>query len=62
MVVLNEISRYHIAMAALRRANRPDIPTTVLIERCCAAIEAATAYAQKHLKIRQKFATGFGLQ
>src|SRR5216110_936361 len=42
--------RYHIAMAALRRANRPDIATSVLIERCRSALDAATAYAQTHFE------------
>jgi xylulose-5-phosphate/fructose-6-phosphate phosphoketolase len=50
MVVLNEISRYHLAIAALRRTNRPDIPTTVLVERCRSAIESATAYAHTHFE------------
>jgi xylulose-5-phosphate/fructose-6-phosphate phosphoketolase len=50
MVVLNEISRYHIAIAALRRANRPDIATQVLIDRCHAAIRSATEYAHEHFE------------
>jgi xylulose-5-phosphate/fructose-6-phosphate phosphoketolase len=50
MVVLNEISRYHVAIAALQRVNRPDISTTVLVERCRAAIDAATAYAHAHFE------------
>jgi xylulose-5-phosphate/fructose-6-phosphate phosphoketolase len=50
MVVLNEISRYHIAIAALQRVNRPDIPTTVLMERCRAAIDSATEYAYAHFE------------
>lgn len=50
MVVLNEISRYHLAIAALQRANRPDIPATVLVERCRSAIESATAYAHAHFE------------
>src|SRR6476661_6722387 len=33
MVVLNEMSRYHLAMAALRRANRTDVSASDLIER-----------------------------
>ena len=50
MVVLNEISRYHLAIAALQRANRPDIATTVLVDRCRAAIELATEYAHTHFE------------
>jgi phosphoketolase len=48
MVVLNEISRYHIAMAALQRANRSDIAASVLIQRCRTALDSATAYAHAH--------------
>lgn len=50
MVVLNDISRYHLASAALQRGNRPDIPTTVLVERCRAAIDSATEYAHAHFE------------
>jgi xylulose-5-phosphate/fructose-6-phosphate phosphoketolase len=50
MVVLNEISRYHIAIAALQRANRSDIANSVLIERCRAALDSATAYAHEHFE------------
>ena len=45
MVVLNEMSRYHLAAAALRWANRADLPTSALIAQCRSAIESATAYA-----------------
>jgi xylulose-5-phosphate/fructose-6-phosphate phosphoketolase len=54
MVVLNEISRYHIAMAALQRANRPDIATSVLIDRCRSALDSATAYAHAHFEDPQE--------
>ena len=50
MVALNEISRYHLATAALQRANRSDIPTSVLTQRCRDALEAATAYAHEHFE------------
>jgi xylulose-5-phosphate/fructose-6-phosphate phosphoketolase len=50
MVVLNEISRYHIAMAALQRANRPDISMSVLVERCRAEVESASTYAHAHFE------------
>jgi len=50
MVVLNEISRYHIAIAALQRANRPDIPAQVLIDRCRSQLESATIYAHEHFE------------
>ena len=48
MVALNEISRYHLVMAALQRANRSDIPTSVLTQRCQAALESASAYAHEN--------------
>jgi hypothetical protein len=50
MVVLNEISRYHIAMAALQRANRPGMATSGLIEQCRSALDSATAYAHAHFE------------
>jgi xylulose-5-phosphate/fructose-6-phosphate phosphoketolase len=50
MVVLNDVSRYHIAMNALQRANRADIPNNVLTDRCRAALDSATAYAHEHFE------------
>ncbi|HEY2907473.1 MAG TPA: phosphoketolase family protein, partial [Vicinamibacterales bacterium] len=50
MVVLNEMSRYHLAMAALRRAPRPDVPADALVAQCRSAIESATAYAHTHFE------------
>jgi len=50
MVVLNEMSRYHLAMAALRRAPRRDVPAEALTANCRSAIEAATAYAHTHFE------------
>jgi xylulose-5-phosphate/fructose-6-phosphate phosphoketolase len=50
MVVLNEMSRYHLAMMALRRARRADLPTADLIAECRSAIESATAYAHTHFE------------
>jgi xylulose-5-phosphate/fructose-6-phosphate phosphoketolase len=50
MVALNDVSRYHLAMAALERANRADIPNSILIERCRAALDSATAYAHEHFE------------
>ncbi len=44
MVALNE------TIAALHRANRSDIPTTVLIQGCRAALESASAYAHEHFE------------
>jgi xylulose-5-phosphate/fructose-6-phosphate phosphoketolase len=50
MVVLNGMSRYHLAMEALRRSPRalPQAPT--LIDACQSAIAAATAYSREHLE------------
>jgi xylulose-5-phosphate/fructose-6-phosphate phosphoketolase len=49
MVVLNDMSRYHLAAEALRRAPaRPD--RDALIEACRAAIRHATTYAYEHLE------------
>jgi xylulose-5-phosphate/fructose-6-phosphate phosphoketolase len=56
IVVLNEISRYHLATLALQRANRSDIPTTLLIERCRSSSESATAYAHAHFEDPPKIA------
>jgi phosphoketolase len=39
------LARYHIAISALKRANRPEIASSVLIQRCRSALDAATAYA-----------------
>ncbi len=50
MVVLNEMSRYHLAMAALHRAPRPDVPADALVAQCRSAIESATAYAHTHFE------------
>jgi xylulose-5-phosphate/fructose-6-phosphate phosphoketolase len=49
MVVLNGMSRYHLAMEAVRRApDRPD--RGALIEACHAAIRHATTYAYEHFE------------
>jgi xylulose-5-phosphate/fructose-6-phosphate phosphoketolase len=50
MVALNEMSRYHLAIAALHWANRTDLPTADLISQCRAALESATAYAHAHFE------------
>ena len=50
MVVLNQISRYHLAIVALQRTSRADIPNSILIERCRAALDFATAYAHEHFE------------
>ena len=50
MVVLNEMSRYHLALAALRWADRPDLPLDSLVAACRGALESATAYAHAHFE------------
>jgi xylulose-5-phosphate/fructose-6-phosphate phosphoketolase len=49
MVVLNEMSRYHLAILALNRSHRPDLADH-LVPRCRAALESATAYAHAHFE------------
>jgi xylulose-5-phosphate/fructose-6-phosphate phosphoketolase len=44
MVVLNETSRYHIAMDAIRRARRPPPNAAELIEACRRALDDHRAY------------------
>jgi xylulose-5-phosphate/fructose-6-phosphate phosphoketolase len=50
MVVLNQISRYHLAMLALRRVPRLGDRAAALIERCRAAIDAAVEYGRQHFE------------
>jgi xylulose-5-phosphate/fructose-6-phosphate phosphoketolase len=50
MVILNEMSRYHLAAEALRRAPRLGDRAAELIAQCEARIKAATDYAYEHLE------------
>jgi xylulose-5-phosphate/fructose-6-phosphate phosphoketolase len=55
MVVLNGMSRYHLAAEALRRAgdasgSRPGEHVPTLISECEAAIARATAYSREHFE------------
>jgi xylulose-5-phosphate/fructose-6-phosphate phosphoketolase len=50
MVVLNQMSRYHLATAALRFANRADLAVDPLIAECRSALESATACAHEHFE------------
>jgi xylulose-5-phosphate/fructose-6-phosphate phosphoketolase len=50
MVVLNGISRYHLATAALRRVERFADRAPALVAECQAAIDAAVAYAREHFE------------
>jgi xylulose-5-phosphate/fructose-6-phosphate phosphoketolase len=50
MVVLNQISCYHLAMMALRRVTRMRDRAPALIEQCQAALDAAVEYGRKHFE------------
>jgi xylulose-5-phosphate/fructose-6-phosphate phosphoketolase len=52
MVVLNEMSRFHLAMLALGRAKRRHKAADALIEECRTEIESAVAYAHAHFEDR----------
>ncbi len=49
MVVLNETSRYHIAMDALRRSRRQQPNTGELDEECQRMLAVHRAYIAEHL-------------
>jgi xylulose-5-phosphate/fructose-6-phosphate phosphoketolase len=50
MVVLNEMSRYHLAMEAMRRVERIGSRAPALIAECRQAIEDAGVYARTHFE------------
>ncbi len=50
MVVLNETSRYHIAMDAIRRSRRPLPDAQALTEACLAMLARHTAYIAEHME------------
>jgi len=50
MVVLNGMSRFHLASLALRRARRDDPRTPDLRERCQRMIDEAVQYSRDHLE------------
>ena len=50
MVVLNEMSRYHLAIGALRWTQRYADRAPALVEKCRAAIESAVAYSREHFE------------
>jgi xylulose-5-phosphate/fructose-6-phosphate phosphoketolase len=50
MVVLNHMSRYHLCIAALRRARRPPADAAALTERCNAALERHREYVREHME------------
>jgi xylulose-5-phosphate/fructose-6-phosphate phosphoketolase len=49
-VVLNETSRFHIAMDALRRARRPPPNAAELTEACRRALDEHRAYVVTHFE------------
>jgi xylulose-5-phosphate/fructose-6-phosphate phosphoketolase len=50
MVVLNEISRYHLAMAAVSRVPRLADRAPALIAECRSALKTAVDYAREHFE------------
>jgi xylulose-5-phosphate/fructose-6-phosphate phosphoketolase len=50
MVVLNGMSRFHLAKLALRRARRDDPHTPELVARCESMIEEAVRYTRAHFE------------
>ena len=50
MVVLNGMSRFHLASLALRRARRDDPRTRALMDRCTSMIDDAVRYAREHFE------------
>ncbi|MGI8552168.1 MAG: phosphoketolase family protein [Dehalococcoidia bacterium] len=49
MVILNEMSRYHLAMEALRRAPHKPAGAQALIDQCQALIAKSVAYSREHV-------------
>ncbi|HUJ63269.1 MAG TPA: phosphoketolase family protein [Kofleriaceae bacterium] len=50
MVVLNQISRYHLAIEALRRLRRPPEHADLLADECRAILKKHAAYVRDHLE------------
>ena len=50
MVILNGMSRYHLAAEALRRAAATRPETATLVTRCESLIAQAVAYSREHLE------------
>jgi xylulose-5-phosphate/fructose-6-phosphate phosphoketolase len=49
MVVLNETSRYHLAIDAIRRSRRPLPDTQVLIDACLEMLARQAEHLAEHL-------------
>ncbi|HEY2410074.1 MAG TPA: phosphoketolase family protein [Polyangiaceae bacterium] len=50
MVVLNETSRYHLAIEALRRAHRPPPHASLLIDECREILRKHHGYVREHFE------------
>jgi xylulose-5-phosphate/fructose-6-phosphate phosphoketolase len=50
MVVLNQMSRFHLAIEAVRRVPRLKEDAEALVAKCSAAIEQAVAYSRAHFQ------------
>jgi xylulose-5-phosphate/fructose-6-phosphate phosphoketolase len=50
MVVLNQTSRFHLAIEALRRARRPPPEADLLIDECGAILTRHRAYVREHFE------------
>jgi xylulose-5-phosphate/fructose-6-phosphate phosphoketolase len=50
MVVLNQMSRYHLAIEALRRARRPPEHASLLVDECRRKLREHAAYVREHLE------------
>lgn len=49
MVVLNEMSRFHLVIQALRRARRPPDHAEVIADECRAMLKKHSAYVREHM-------------
>jgi xylulose-5-phosphate/fructose-6-phosphate phosphoketolase len=50
MVVLNETSRFHLVIEALRRAKRPPANAALLVDECNAMLKKHAAYVREHFE------------
>ena len=50
MVVLNETSRYHLAMEALKRARRRPANLEACMDECCRMLTVHHAYVREHFE------------
>ena len=50
MVVLNQTSRFHLVIEALRRAKRPPAHAALLVDECHATLKRHSAYVREHFE------------